>query len=155
MIHPTINRGGAEAQSDLLFKTLTEKIIGAAIEVHQVLGLGLLESAYEECLCHELMLRDLRFVRQVPVPVEYKGVKLDCGYRLDLLVEDQVILELKCVERLMPVHEAQLITYLQLTGKKVGLIFNFHTDLLTRGGMVRKVLEKERHLRASASPRSS
>jgi GxxExxY protein len=150
-----MNRGDAEAQSDLLSKALTEQIIGAAIEVHRVLGPGLLESAYEECLCHELTLRKLKFVRQVPVPVEYKGVKLDCGYRLDLLVEDRVILELKCVERLMPVHEAQLMTYLQLTDKKVGLIFNFHTSLLTRGGMVRKVLEKEKYLRASASPRSS
>ena len=154
-MEPGINRGDAESQSDLLFKNLTGKIIGAAIKVHRVLGPGLLESAYEECLCHELMLRGLGFVRQVSVPVEYQGVKLDCGYRLDLLVEDSVVLELKCVERLMPVHKAQLIIYLQLTGKKVGLIFNFYSSLLTRGGMIRNILEKGEYLRASTSPRSS
>jgi len=100
----------------------------------------LLESAYEECLCHELNLRGIRFERQVPLPVEYKGVKLDCGYRLDLIVENVLILEIKCVERVLPVHEAQLLTYLKMTGRRVGLILNFNVAALTRGGIIRKVL---------------
>jgi GxxExxY protein len=153
MMDTGLNRGGAETRSTMLLETLTEQIIGSAIEVHRVLGPGLLESAYEECLCHELTLRGLPFTRQASLPVEYKNVKLDCGYRLDLLIDESVIVELKCVDRILPVHEAQLITYLRLTGKHVGLIFNFHTEVLTRGGMVRKVLEKGNHLRASASPR--
>ena len=135
-----IHHGGTEARSKLLHEELTEKIIGAAIEVHRALGPGLLESAYEECLCRELDLRGLKFQRQVPLPVEYKGVKLDCGYRLDLIVEDEVILELKCIERVLSVHEAQLLTYLKLTGKRVGLIVNFNVATLVRGGIVRKVL---------------
>jgi GxxExxY protein len=99
-----------------------------------------MESAYEECLCHELHLRNLKFQRQLPLPVGYKGIGLDCGYRIDLVVEGLLILELKCVEHLLPVHEAQLLTYLKLTGKRVGLILNFNVSLLTRGGIVRKVL---------------
>jgi GxxExxY protein len=148
-----IHRGGREAQSKLLHSDLTEQIIGAAIEVHRVLGPGLLESAYEECLCRELSLRELPFKRQVSLPVEYKGVKLDCGYRIDLVVSDAVIVELKCVEKLMPVHDAQLITYLNLTGIQVGLLFNFYTEVLTRGGVVRKALSEPFKLRASAAPR--
>ena len=135
-----IHHGDTEARSKLLHEDLTEKVIGAAIEVHRALGPGLLESAYEECLCRELNLRGLAFQRQVPLPVEYKGVKLDCGYRLDLVVQDEVILELKCVEHLLPVHDAQLLTYLKLTGKRVGLIINFNVATLVRGGIVRKVL---------------
>ena len=148
-----IHRGGTEAQSKLLHSSLTEQIIGAAIEVHRVLGPGLLESAYEECLCRELSLRELPFQRQVGLPVEYKGVKRDCGYRIDLVVSDAVIVELKCVERLQPVHDAQLITYLKLTGIQVGLLFNFYTEVLTRGGVVRKALSEPFKLRASAAPR--
>lgn len=148
-----MNRGGAETRSELLHEALTEQIIGAAIEVHRVLGPGLLESAYEECFCHELALRNIPFRRQVELPVEYKGVKLDCGYRIDVLVADTVVVELKCVERLLPVHDAQLLTYMKLAVKEVGLIFNFHTDVLTRGGIVRKALSKPSVLRASASPR--
>jgi GxxExxY protein len=135
-----IHHGGTEARSKLLHEELTEKVIGAAIEVHRALGPGLLESAYEECLCRELGLRGLAFERQVPLPVEYKGVKLDCGYRLDLIVQDEVILELKCIEKVLSVHEAQLLTYLKLTGKHVGLIINFNVSTLVRGGIVRKVL---------------
>lgn len=135
-----IHHGDTEPRSKLLHEELTEKIIGAAIEVHRVLGLGLLESAYEECLCRELDLRGLAFQRQVPLPVDYKGVKLDCGYRLDLIVDEEVILELKCIERILSVHEAQLLTYLKLTGKRVGLIINFNVATLMRGGIVRKVL---------------
>ena len=135
-----IDHGDTEARSKLFHEELTEKIIGAAIEVHRGLGPGLLESAYEECLCHEFHLRRISFERQRPLPVEYKGVKLDCGYRLDLIVENKVILEIKCVEHVLPVHEAQLLTYLKMTGMKVGLILNFNIAILVRGGVVRKVL---------------
>jgi GxxExxY protein len=135
-----IHHGDTEARSKLLYEELTEKIIGAAVEVYRALGPGLLESAYEECLCRELNLCGLAFRRQVELPVEYKGVKLDCGYRLDLIVQDEIILELKCVERVLPVHEAQLLTYLKLTSKRVGLIVNFNVSTLVKGGIVRKVL---------------
>jgi len=135
-----IHHGDTEARSKLLHEKLTEQVIGAAIEVHRELGPGLMESAYEECLCHELHLRNLKFQRQLPLPVRYKGIGLDCGYRIDLVVEDLLILELKCVEHLLPIHEAQLLTYLKLTGKHVGLILNFNVSVLTRGGIIRKVL---------------
>lgn len=111
----------------------TSPIIGAAIEVHRALGPGLLESAYEKCLCHELHLRGLAFERQVPLPVSYKGLQLDCGYKIDLVVEREVVLELKALEAILPVHEAQLLTYLKLSGKHVGLLINFNTSVLTRG----------------------
>jgi GxxExxY protein len=137
--------GGTGAQRELIYEALTEQIIGSAMEVHKALGPGLLESVYEECLCHELHLRGLRFQRQVTVPVIYKGVSLDCGYRLDLIVEDIVILELKCVERVLAIHEAQLLTYLKLLDKTVGFIINFNVPVL-RHGIVRKVFD-------SASPR--
>jgi GxxExxY protein len=115
----------------------TSPIIGAAIEVHRNLGPGLLESAYEECLCHELHLRGIDFKRQVPLPLLYKGLKLDCGYKLDLIVQDEIILELKAVEKLLPIYEAQLLTYLRLTGKRVGLLINFNVPLLTQGIITR------------------
>lgn len=117
----------------------TEPIIGAAIEVHRQLGAGLLESTYEECLCHELHLRGIRFMRQLELPVSYKGLKLACGYRIDLLVEDTVVVELKAVEQLLPVHEAQLLTYLHLANKPVGLLINFNVPLL-KDGIRRRVL---------------
>jgi GxxExxY protein len=117
----------------------TSLIIGSAIEVHRVLGPGLLESAYEECLCHELHLRGISFRRQVELPVEYKGIKLDCGYRVDLIVQEKVIVELKCLERVLPIHEAQLLTYMRLTGKRVGLLINFNVPLLAKG-ITRRVL---------------
>ena len=112
---------------------LTGEVIGAAIEVHKALGPGLLESAYEECLCRELFLRKMSLKRQEPLPIEYKGVKLDCGYRLDIVVADQLIVELKACESLQPVHEAQLLTYLKLTGIKVGLLINFNVPVLKDG----------------------
>jgi len=112
---------------------LTEAIIGAAIDVHRALGPGLLESAYEECLCRELALRQLPFARQRPLPVEYKGLHLDCGYRLDLLVADTVVVEVKAVESLLPIHEAQLLTYLKLGGWQVGLLINFNVPILKQG----------------------
>src|SRR5229473_7896867 len=118
-----IHHGDTETRSKLLHEQLTERVIGAAIEVHRTLGPGLLESAYEECLCHELHLRGIAFQRQVPLPVSYKGVNLDCGYRLDIVVQDELILELKCIENVLPIHEAQLLTYLRMTGRRVGLIF--------------------------------
>jgi GxxExxY protein len=112
---------------------LTEQIIGAAIEVHRTLGPGLLESAYDECLCHELACRQIAFERQRSVPVHYKGVRLDCGYRLDLLVDGRVVVETKAVEALQPVHEAQMLTYLKLGGWQVGLLINFHVPVLRHG----------------------
>jgi len=117
----------------------TSPIMGAAIEVHRQLGPGLLESAYEECLCHELRLRGLDFTRQVDLPVLCKGLKLDCGYKIDLVVQNEVVLELKSVEKLLPVHEAQLLTYLRLANKRVGLLINFNVPLLTQG-IIRRVL---------------
>ncbi len=112
---------------------LTGKVIGAAIEVHKILGPGLLESAYEECLCHEFKLRSFPFERQKELPIEYKGVKLDCGYRLDVVVWNKVILELKSCNELQPIHEAQLLTYLKLANKKVGLLINFNVPVLKDG----------------------
>src|SRR5580698_3692118 len=129
----------SKAGPELAENTITDRIIGCAIEVHRHLGPGLLESAYEECLCHELHLRGIDFRRQIDLPVEYKGLKLDCGYRLDLIVHEEVVVELKCVERVLPVHEAQLLTYMLLTGKRVGLLINFNVPLLTKG-ITRRVL---------------
>lgn len=111
----------------------TEKIIGCAIEVHRNLGPGLLESAYEECLCFELNQAGLKYERQVSLPVIYKGIKLECGYRIDIIVENSVIVELKTVEKILPVHEAQLLSYLKLYNKKVGLLLNFHVSILKNG----------------------
>ena len=112
---------------------ITEKIIGCAIEVHRGLGPGLLESAYEECLCYELAQAGISFRRQVKLPVVYKDVSLECGYRMDLVVEDLVIVEIKAVERLIPVHEAQLLSFLKLAGKPLGLLLNFHVPVLKYG----------------------
>ena len=112
---------------------LTGEVIGAAIEVHKALGPGLLESAYEECLCREMVLRELVLKRQVPLPIDYKGIKLDCGYRLDIVVAGKLIIELKACESLQPIHEAQLLTYLKLTGIKVGLLINFNVPVLKDG----------------------
>ena len=111
----------------------SREIIGACIEVHRVLGPGLLESAYEECLCHELRERKLEFGHQVPLPVVYKGIKLDCGYRMDIVVASSILLELKAVDEVLPIHEAQLLTYLRLSGLKIGLLINFNVPLLTNG----------------------
>jgi GxxExxY protein len=112
---------------------LTHEIIGAAIEVHRLLGPGLLESAYEECLAHELTIRKLEYRRQVPVPVVYKGVKLECGYRIDILIAGSIVLELKSIEAIAPVHEATLLTYLRLSGNTLGLIINFNVTVLKDG----------------------
>lgn len=118
---------------------LTAQIIGGAIEVHKALGPGLLESAYEACLCHELCSRGLSVQRQVEVPVIYRGVRIDCGYRMDLLVNAEVIVELKAIEKLLPIHEAQLLTYMKLANIRRGLMFNFHMPVL-KDGIIRRVL---------------
>lgn len=112
---------------------LTEKIIGCAIEVHKRLGPGLLESGYEECLSYELQSIGLKIDRQVAVPVVYKDIKLECGYRIDILVEDTVIIELKSIEAFAPVHEAQILTYLKFAQKTIGLLINFNVTLLKNG----------------------
>ena len=131
--------GTLGAVQKLRYEDLTKEIIGAAIEVHKVVGPGLLEGIYEECLCHERQLRKLSFDRQVIVPVIYKGVTLDCGHRQDLLVEDTVILELKSVDRIHPIFEAQLLTYMRMLQKPVGLLINFNVPVL-RSGIVRRVI---------------
>ena len=118
---------------------LTEIIIGASIEVHKALGPGLLESAYEECLCYELRLKSLRYDRQRQLPLTYKGIQLDCGYRIDLFVEERVIVELKTIDKLSPIHDAQLLTYMKLANSSVGLLINFNVPVL-KNGVRRKVL---------------
>ena len=117
---------------------VTQSIIGAAIEVHKNLGPGLLESAYETCMVYELAQLGLQVETQKPLPLIYKQVTLDCGYRLDILVENKVVVEVKAVDKLLPVHEAQLISYLKLTGCKVGLLINFNVNVL-KDGITRKV----------------
>ena len=119
---------------------ITNAIIGAAIEVHKKLGPGLLESAYQECLAREFVLRNINFEKEKPLPVEYKGVRLECGYRLDFLVEGYVVVEIKSIEAIAPIHEAQLLTYLSLGGWKLGLLLNFNVNKLTEGGIRRKIL---------------
>ena len=117
---------------------LSSKVIGAAIEVHKHLGPGLLESAYEECLCHELELRDTSYERQKALPIVYKGKELDCGYRLDVVADNQLIVELKSVEKIEPIHRAQLLTYLKLSDIRLGLILNFNVTMM-KDGIVRMV----------------
>jgi len=112
---------------------VASRIIGAAIDVHKVLGPGLLQSAYQQCLAHEFSLRGIDFRTEYPSPVEYKGIRLDCGYRMDFLVEDQIVLELKSVEALKGIHEAQLLSYLRLAKKQHGFLINFNVKLLKQG----------------------
>ncbi|HEX8069807.1 MAG TPA: GxxExxY protein [Pyrinomonadaceae bacterium] len=118
---------------------VTGVVVGAAIEVHRSLGPGLLESAYSGCLCRELTVRHIPYQRERPLPLTYKGLRLDCGYRLDLLVAGSVVVEVKAVEALAPIHEAQLLTYLRLGGWRVGLLINFNVEVLKKG-LRRKVL---------------
>jgi GxxExxY protein len=125
-----MNRRDAETQS---FSEITERVIGACIEIHRQIGPGLLESAYEECLCYELAQLGIHFERQKTLPVKYKSVRLDCGYRLDLVVENRIIIELKAVENILPIHEAQLLTYLKLSGFTLGLLINFNVPVLKNG----------------------
>lgn len=128
--------GGREVYPD---QELTGEIIGAAIDVHRSLGPGLLESAYRACLCQELRSRNIAFVCEAPLPLSYKGLRLDCGYRMDICVQDRVVVELKSVEEWTDLHRAQLLTYLRLSGKKVGLLVNFNVPVL-KDGIVRMVL---------------
>lgn len=118
---------------------LTRKVIGCAIEVHRQLGPGLLESAYESCLCHELVQQGLGVERQRPLPINYKNVLVDCGYKLDLVVENALIVELKAVEAVLPIHQAQILTYLKLSGLRVGLLVNVNVRIL-KGGITRLVM---------------
>jgi GxxExxY protein len=117
----------------LKFDDLSNKVLGCAIEVHRELGPGLLESTYEQCLAYELSRAKIPFKVQVQLPVEYKEIRLDCGYRIDLLADDRLVVELKSVDQLMPIHEAQILTYMKLAGVKVGLLINFNVTMLTKG----------------------
>jgi len=122
---------------------LSERIIKLAIDVHRQLGPGLLESAYEECLCYELQQSGMGFSRQVPLPVVYKDVRLECGYRMDVVAERELVIEIKAVERLLPIHEAQMLTYLRLSRHKIGLLMNLHTVAL-KDSLRRRVLREAR-----------
>lgn len=130
---------------------VTAEIIGSAIEVHRTLGPGLLESIYEECLTVEFNLRGVHFERQCSVPVKYKGRQIGAALKIDLLVQHCVVVELKAVEQLLPIHDAQLLTYLRLTGKSVGLLINFNVPVLRHG--IRRLVNQYEGLRVSASPR--
>jgi GxxExxY protein len=129
---------------------LTEQIIAAGMEVHRALGPGLLESAYEECMARELTLRGVRFERQRALPVEHKGARLDCGYRLDLLVEGSVVVQIKAVAAILPIHEAQLLTYLRLGDWPIGLLTNFQVPLLRDGS--RRLVNKFKDFSACSAP---
>lgn len=113
--------------------SISREIIGAAIEVHKILGPGLLESAYQECLARELSLRGKEFEREKTLPVEYKGTRLDCGFRVDFLVKQQVLVELKAVEKVLPIHQAQILTYLKLMNLKLGILLNFNVPMMREG----------------------
>src|SRR5438045_8370116 len=121
---------------------ITQEIIGGAIAVHKALGPGLLESVYQKCLCQELSIRGIPFEREVPLPLEYKGIHLGCGYRVDLLVANSVVVEIKSVEALAPIHEAQLLTYLRIGGWRLGLLINFNVAVL-KSGIRRRILGYE------------
>jgi GxxExxY protein len=129
----TLRKWEITEQRNMKNEMLTERIIGAAIEVHRELGPGLLESVYEECLCNELSLMALKFERQKELPIVYKGTRVGGYYRIDLLVENAVILELKSVEALLRVHEAQVLTYMRMSGIDIGLLLNFNVDILKNG----------------------
>ena len=115
------------------FDSLSNQIIGCALEVHRNLGPGLLESTYEQCLAHEFKMSGISFKMQHPLPVKYKGINIDCGYRIDLLVNDRIIVELKSVDRLLPIHQAQLLTYMKLSGISIGLLMNFNVRYMKHG----------------------
>ena len=127
------SRQRAPSSDEADLNAITHEIIAAAIEVHRQLGPGLLESAYRECVCYELSQMGLAFTREVQLPLSYKGLKLDCSYRIDLLVEDEIVVELKSVEQILPVHSAQLLTYLKAAHKQVGLLINFNVPVLKDG----------------------
>ena len=128
-----MNHSPQSTRSSTELNVLSQQVLDAASRVHTVLGPGLLESAYEHWLCHELSKHDIRFVRQLQLPVIYDGIEIDAGYRIDILVEDSVIVEIKSVDSLLPIHEAQLLTYLKLSGKRLGLLINFNARSLKHG----------------------
>ena len=138
MTDPMINAESAEERRGKILNEITHQVIGAAMQVHSALGPGLLESAYEACLAHELRKRALKTETQIALPVRYDGIELDLGYRIDLLVETAVLIELKAIEKVLPVHKAQLLSYLRLSRLKLGLLINFHT-LHLRDGITRIV----------------
>jgi GxxExxY protein len=123
----------------ILYEELSHSIIGAAIEVHKELGAGLLESAYKACFAHELNLRDIRFQMEVDLPIRYKGILLNCGYKMDFVIEEKIVVENKSVEKMHPVHEAQLLTHLRLSGCRVGLLINYNVPVL-KDGIIRRVI---------------
>lgn len=123
----------------MIFDELSKRVIGCALEVHKNLGPGLLESTYEQCLAHELKCAGIPFMLQHPLPVNYNGIKLDCGYRVDLFVDNKIIVELKSVDKVLPIHQAQLLTYMKLAGVKIGLLMNFNVRFM-REGIKRLVL---------------
>jgi GxxExxY protein len=129
-----------KGESAMQFDTLSKGVFGCAIEVHRMLGPGLLESAYEACLVHELALARIPFALHAPIPVEYKGIRLDCGYRLDVLVDQKLLIELKSVDQLLGIHAAQILTYMKLTKIPIGLLINFNVELL-KNGLRRLVLK--------------
>jgi GxxExxY protein len=137
IFHRKGRKGRKEMKEEERINPISNTIIGAAIEVHKALGPGLLESAYEACLAFELTQRGLSIEQQKPLPLVYKEVQLDCGYRLDLMVENLVIVELKAIDALAPIHTAQLLSYLKLSNCKIGLLINFHVEILTQGGVHR------------------
>jgi GxxExxY protein len=139
------------SKPELQINQVTEAIIGGAIEVHRALGPGLLESAYQECLARELTLRHIPFEREKPLLLEYKGMKLECGYRLDFLVADMVVVEIKVADSLLPIHQAQLLTYMKLGGWKVGLLINFQVPVL-KNGIKRLVLKLEEPKQEASGP---
>lgn len=126
-------------KSELVHAGLTETIIGAAIEVHKALGPGLLESAYEACLIHEFISRGLSVSAQVELPVVYKNQRVECAFRVDIIVEGQVLIELKSVETVLPIHEAQLMTYMKLSGVRIGLLINFNARTI-KEGLIRRII---------------
>ena len=122
-----------EGTQRLKFDKMSNRVIGCAIEVHKNLGPGLLESTYEQCFAYELKSSEISFKLQHPLPVKYKGIKLDCGYRIDLLIDNKIIVELKSVEAVLPIHQAQLLTYMKLSGIRIGLLMNFNVKHLKTG----------------------
>lgn len=131
-----------------LYEDLSQKIIGLAIDIHKELGPGLLESTYQQCMAHELAMNEIPYKKECPLPVNYKGIRIDAGYRIDFLVDDKIIIELKSVELIVPVHRAQILTYLKLSNKKLGLLINFNVSKLI-DGIDRIILEKsQRPLRS-------
>ena len=133
MLRGEVSVDERNAKWDVKFDELSNKVLGCALEVHRQLGPGLLESAYEQCLAYELKRANIPFRVQVELPIEYKQIQLDCGYRMDLLVADRLIVELKSVDQLLRIHEAQILTYMKLAKLKIGLLINFNVEVLRQG----------------------